>query len=207
MAGGMAAAVLAYDRPGGPGYSFANHFVSELGWAESSPRAWAFNGGVALAGLLFTPILWRVARLEGTRWGFVAGGVGVATGLAGVLVGLVPMGGGGPHLVLAAVYFWLLMIGAILYTAVFRQAAREGRARGLYRASRALLAGCVAFTAAPKGELMAAHRNFEAYALSARPAVRLLALLEWCVIALAVVFVLVAAAHLLRRGDASSPIG
>ncbi len=51
----VACAGLSYRDTTGERYSLLNHFISELGELAVSRGAWAFNGSLALAGLLFLP--------------------------------------------------------------------------------------------------------------------------------------------------------
>jgi hypothetical membrane protein len=103
-------------RTGEP-YSPLNHFVSELGDARYAPRAWAFNAGLFLGGLLLTVFMLGVtARIRGWfRYPF--GAAALITGVAGTLVGLLPMGNGlESHAAAAMTFFNAGMATTILFS-------------------------------------------------------------------------------------------
>jgi hypothetical membrane protein len=110
------AAALAYTGPAGEPYSPANHFVSELGELRESELAMVFNGGLMVGGI---GLLLFVAGMAGARGGglamasVVVGGFGA---VAGILVGVLPVDSGMPHLVFASVFFVLSSIAIGLFT-------------------------------------------------------------------------------------------
>lgn len=98
-------------------YSLLNHFVSELGDARYATRAWAFNAGLLLGGVLLTAFMLGVtARIRGWfRYPF--GLAALVTGVAGSLVGLLPMGNGlESHATAAMTFFNAGMATTILFS-------------------------------------------------------------------------------------------
>jgi hypothetical membrane protein len=110
------AAAVAYTGAAGEPYSPANHFVSELGELRESELAMVFNAGLMVGG---AALLLFVAGMAGARGGglamasVVAGGFG---SVAGILVGVLPVDSGMPHIVFASVFFVLCSIAIGLFT-------------------------------------------------------------------------------------------
>ena len=87
---GAIASGLSYQGRTGEPYSLLNHFVSELGDTRYAARAWAFNAGLLLGGLLLTVFMLGVtARVRGS-FRYLFGLAALITGVAGTLVGLLP---------------------------------------------------------------------------------------------------------------------
>jgi hypothetical membrane protein len=108
---------LSYEGRTGEAYSPLNHFVSELGDTRYSARAWAFNAGLFVGGLLLTVFMLGVtARIRGW-FRYVFGLAALVTGVSGTLVGLLPMGGGlESHAKAAMTFFNAGMATTILFS-------------------------------------------------------------------------------------------
>ena len=84
-------AALRYRGKAGERFSLLNHFISELGEVGVSRGAWAFNGGLALTGLLLLPFVVHLGIVLGGVLGW-GGAFFAAAATGGVAaVGIFPM--------------------------------------------------------------------------------------------------------------------
>jgi hypothetical membrane protein len=106
---------LAYEGRRGEAYSPLNHFVSELGNTRYAARAWAFNSGLFVGGLLLTAFMMGVtARIRGW-YRYLFGGTALLTGVA--LVGLLPTSAGiERHFTAAMTFFYAGMATSMLFS-------------------------------------------------------------------------------------------
>ena len=106
---------LSYRGRNGERYSLLNHFISELGEWGVSRAAWAFNGGLVLAGLLFLPFAIHLGTVLGSVLGWVGAFFAAAASLGVTAVGLFPMNTLKRHVPAAIAFFdgGLLMVIAI----------------------------------------------------------------------------------------------
>ena len=193
---GLSLGIIAYDNSNTVTYSLLNHFVSELGWAKMSSGAWIFNLSIAIAGVMFIPLLWEMGRHLGTRLGWVTTAIGIGTAVTGSLIGMVPMDRIGPHVAVACFYFWGLLFMAIMFAAAIWFSPVRQQAKGPLLISFALFVLCLVFGMAPKGSLARAAINIGTFK---RPDVWNLAIMEWSVVILTVFWVLTIAVYLLMR--------
>jgi hypothetical membrane protein len=108
---------LAYEGRTGEAYSPLNHFVSELGDAPYAARAWAFNVGLFVGGLLLTAFMLGVAAQMRGWFRYVFGLAGLVTGISGTLVGLMPMSADlDAHLTVAMTFFNVGMVTTVLFS-------------------------------------------------------------------------------------------
>lgn len=191
---GLSLAMFCYSSSNAAQYSPLNHFVSELGWGKMSSGAWIFNLSVVSAGVLFVPILLEMGRCIGTRLGWIATAIGVATSLSGSLVGVFPMDRLMPHLVAAVLYFWGLLLMTTMLTAAIWTSPIRGKAKLTLLTSFTLSVLCAAFVIAPKDSLIRALKNFATFK---RPDVWNLAVMEWTVVVLGGFLMLTFVHHLL----------
>lgn len=86
-------------------YSALNHYISELGEAGISGRAWAFNYGLIVGGLLLIPFIIGFGIYLNNLWAVLAIVSGVWAAVSCVLVGVFPMNNLNPHIKAAVSYF------------------------------------------------------------------------------------------------------
>lgn len=102
----------AYRGKQGERYSPLNHFISELGERGVSERAWAFNWGLILCGLLLLPATINLGFTIPSVWAKVGMVFGVITAVNLSLVGVFSMDRLKPHGIAAVTFFraGLLMV-------------------------------------------------------------------------------------------------
>lgn len=102
----------AYRGKQGEAYSPLNHFISELGERGVSKRAWAFNWGLILCGVLLLPATLNLGLILPGLWAKLGMVFGVVTALSLSLVGVFSMDRLKPHGMVAATFFraGLLMV-------------------------------------------------------------------------------------------------
>jgi hypothetical membrane protein len=164
----------AYTGAAGEPYSPTNHFVSELGELRESEMAMVFNAGLMVGG---AGLLLFVAGMAGARGGNLAlasvavGGLGA---VAGILVGVLPVDAGLPHLVFASVFFVLSSIAIGLFTLDIGLRPDDRFPLWLVVPGIVAVAGSLAFV------LYLAFAGREALAPPIeRPAILLITTLEW----------------------------
>ena len=108
----VAYSALRYRGRSGERFSLLNHFISELGERGVSRGAWAFNGGLVLAGLLFLPFAVHLGTVLGSALGWVGAFFAAATSLGTAAVGIFPMNTLKRHVPAAMIFFdgGLLMV-------------------------------------------------------------------------------------------------
>jgi hypothetical membrane protein len=116
---GAVVAAIAY-----PGYSPANHLVSELGVSDVSPRAFIFNLGLMIGGLCQVAFMSWLGARRGRRLAKVGGVLGTIAAVAGILVGVFPLdfereGQTAIHVLVAFVFFILGWITILIFTVDF----------------------------------------------------------------------------------------
>ena len=116
---------LAYKGRTGEGYSPLNHFVSELGDAPYAAADWAFNGGLFLGGLLLTVFMLGLAAHMQGWFRYPFGLAGLVTGVAGTLVGLLPMSGDLDAHFAAAMTFFNVGLGTTVLFSLYVLLARQ----------------------------------------------------------------------------------
>ena len=114
--GATLASALAYGGPGGV-YSPLNRWVSELGEVGVSSVGALFNAGLIVGGAAFAAFMGAFGLTRRGRLAAAAGVLGIVSGAFGVLVGVFPLGGGGPHRTVASGFFVLGAIAMALATA------------------------------------------------------------------------------------------
>lgn len=98
-------AALGYRGKRGERYSLFNHFISELGEVGVSGRAWAFNLGMIVGGLLLLPFIIYLGMRLGSVLGWVGTAFGVLAALGVVAIGVFPMNNLEPHVKAAMTFF------------------------------------------------------------------------------------------------------
>ena len=117
-------AALPYRGKRGQRYSLLNHFISELGEAGVSRRAWAFNGGLILCGMALLPCSVGLGLLIPGAWAKLGMVAGAVTAIGVTFVGIYPMNNLTPHVRAAMTYFRAGLVMVIFFTiAIFTQPA------------------------------------------------------------------------------------
>ncbi len=86
-------------------YSALNHFISELGETGVSSRAWIFNYGLIVGGVLLVPFVIGYGIVLENVWAVLGAVAGVWATISCVLVGMFPMNNLDPHIKAATSYF------------------------------------------------------------------------------------------------------
>lgn len=107
---------IAYRGTGGEAYNPLNHWVSELGEPGVSALAPVFNVGLIIGGLGFAVFMAMLAATSDGRSRWLWGPIGVAAGIAGLLVGVFPMDRPVAHALSALTFFNLGWIAVGLAT-------------------------------------------------------------------------------------------
>ena len=109
-------------------YSALNHYISELGEAGVSGRAWAFNYGLIAGGLLLIPFTIGFGIYLNNLWAVLAIVSGVWAAVSCVLVGVFPMNNLNPHIKAAVSYFRAGLVMVFLFgVAILTQPAGQAK--------------------------------------------------------------------------------
>ena len=176
---GTGLTVIAYNHHNPAPYYFTNHFVSELGWTKSSPKAALFNWSLAVGNLALFPMLLALSRHIQTRLGYVAAGFGICTILASGGVGMFPMDNLQPHIWVALICFGSWFLATLFFTLAF---CPRWNARPSFLLVAVGIICCLingVFLALPKDSLVKALQHLDSFQ---RPNVWGLAVCEWGVV-------------------------
>jgi hypothetical membrane protein len=116
---GVVIAGTAYRGKQGERYSLLNHFISELGERGVSKRAWAFNWGLILCGLLLLPATINLGLTLQGLWSKLGIVFGVITALSLSLVGVFSMDRLKPHGIAAVTFFRAGLLMVFFFTLAF----------------------------------------------------------------------------------------
>ncbi len=97
-------------------YSALNHFISELGERGVSQRAWAFNWGLILCGILLLPATINLGLILSGLWAMIGLVFGVITALSLSLVGVFSMDRLKPHGIAAVTFFRAGLLMVLFFT-------------------------------------------------------------------------------------------
>jgi hypothetical protein len=178
---GTFAAVISYNNLNTVPYSFANHFVSELGWTKASRTAWLFNWSLVVGAIAFLPMMIALGLHIRTRLGYVAVGFGLCAMLAASCIGVLPMGSLRPHLWAALIFFLAWFLTTLLFTLAFCPYWNPKPSRSMVIAGMLCGLFCLAFFVFPKDSLAMAIRHVGSGKWQ-RPHIWWLAVMEWCVV-------------------------
>jgi hypothetical membrane protein len=188
---------LVYRGIRGQRYSFLNHYISELGEVGVSQKAWLFNTGMIITGLLFIPFTLGLGLTLGGLWGFLGGLAGLWAGISCLLVGVYPMNNLTPHSHAATSYF-----RGGLATILFFSIAISLQAQGHEVIPRwANLAGITAVISYASFIVISARQkphddqgiNGSEQTIEERPRIWIIAILEWLVFFTTILWFLVVA--------------
>jgi hypothetical membrane protein len=105
---------IAFRGTDGEIFSPLNHYVSELGRLGVSSLAVIFNSGLIVGGACFALFMAGLGREQGGIGGAAYGTLGAIGGIAGLAVGLFPMGTPTLHVLAALVFFNVTWIAIAL---------------------------------------------------------------------------------------------
>jgi hypothetical membrane protein len=115
VAGALIAGIT-YRGKQGESYSLLNHFISELGELGVSKRAWAFNWGLILCGILLLPATLNLGLTLPGLWAKIGMVFGVITALSLSLVGVFLMDRLKPHSTVAVTFFRAGLLMVLFFT-------------------------------------------------------------------------------------------
>ncbi|HEX9013869.1 MAG TPA: DUF998 domain-containing protein, partial [Anaerolineaceae bacterium] len=121
---GTLIAALPYRGSAGEGFSILNHYISELGELGVSRRAWAFNVGLILGGMLVIPCYVGLGLLIPGIWSKIGMAAGITAAVGMFFVGVFPMNRTTAH-TRAANTFFRAGLGMILFFSVAIAAQSE----------------------------------------------------------------------------------
>lgn len=196
---GILVAVYYFNQANQLIYSPLNHFVSELTAPTLSPKASVMSAGLAIGSLLSLPSFWALARLIGGWLASLALAAAGISSLAVITLALTPMENLGPHLIAASVFFWSWLLTVLLFGVAFarRFSFRAAPVFGL--SSLLALLASAAFLAILYGSGILRNPQmlqFDSAQLlkflrdTSRPAIWMIALLEWSVVASVFIWIL-----------------
>jgi hypothetical membrane protein len=113
---GVWIASSAYRGKQGETYSPLNHFISELGERGVSKRAWAFNWGSILCGVLLLPTTLNLGLILPGLWAKIGLVFGVITALSLSFVGVFSMDNLKPHGIAAVTFFRAGLLMVLFFT-------------------------------------------------------------------------------------------
>jgi hypothetical membrane protein len=195
----MLMTALAYVGTADERYSPVNHWVSELGEVGVSELATVFNIGLILGGACIAVYMLGVAlTMRGwMRWLF--GGIGVLTGLSGVLVGIFPINNLNVHAFVALIFFNTGLLAVALFSLYALFSTTRAYPRTLALPGVPTVAAFVLFL----GQVGIAMRDpafsFAAPAPATRLDFWLVAIYEWLVIVFVILWVFIVSLRLRRH--------
>ena len=107
----------------GEGYSFLNHFISELGMHTESPLSWVFNVGLIIGAPLTLAFLMGTRAMLPSGYATLGTILGLGTGIGGFFVGIFPADVNiVAHAIVAMIFFFGGAVTVLVYSlAILRQ--------------------------------------------------------------------------------------
>jgi hypothetical membrane protein len=193
---GSLVAGVAYSGSAGEAYSPLNHWISELGEIGVSSLAVVFNLGLVVGGASFVAFHAGLFAATTGRARFAIVVVGVMSGVAGALVGILPMNNHGAHQAVALTFFLTGWIGPAILAVRLLRGPRDGLPSWLAVPG---FVAAVAFTWFLVVLFDPATGTSGLHAPATRGTVWLVATLEWATLAAILTWTACAALVLLRR--------
>lgn len=191
-----------YPEKHGAGFSFLNHFMSELGIYRSSPWAVVFNCGLFIGGGLLVASMLGVGLQYPTRLGRAATLCGILSGTACALLGFFPLNKLAVHLCLAYTFFCGWPVTVLLFCVLLGRQPRNQFTRPLLLLGGLSFLLFVIFLSLPF-----VHGLQRLWTLDLRhyerPAFLFPALLEWLMVLSVLAWIALACTAQLRRQPAS----
>ena len=181
VAGSLIAGSVYRGKQGEP-YSVLNHFISELGERGVSKRAWAFNWGLILCGILLLPATLNLGLLLPGLWAKIGLVFGLITALSLSFVGVFSMDKLKPHDIAAVTFFraGLLMVFFFTLAIAFQPQDNQIFPRLLALAGLPAIAAFSTFLVVMGQASKTKERSIEPLE-QARPRVWKIAILEWSI--------------------------
>lgn len=194
-------AILTYAGTSGEGFSPLSYWISELGELGVSSSAALFNAGLIVGAVGFGAFMGAFGRARPGRLAAAAGLAGLVAGIFGALVGVFPLGSGGPHRTVAIAFF---LFGAVTITLASLDVWR--RPSAAFPRWLGVVGGVVAL--AYLGFIVTTL-TFERvdYLVVARPSLLVEPVLEWLAVGGTLVWTLLASLTWLRARNDASPTG
>jgi hypothetical membrane protein len=182
----------------GHGFSFLNHFMSELGRYGTSPWATVYNGGLFIGGSLLVLFICGRGRHFRSRIGLAASISGVCSGVSCALLGFFPMNRLVSHLVVADVFFFSWPVTVGLFTVLTARDHKTRWSRPLVILGSISLALFVVFLALP---FVVGLRRIRAIDLRhvVRPDFLFPAVLEWLMVLSVIAWIILVCVDLISR--------
>ncbi|HSN94467.1 MAG TPA: DUF998 domain-containing protein [Anaerolineaceae bacterium] len=193
VAGALIAGSVYRGKQGEP-YSIFNHFISELGERGVSQRAWAFNWGLILCGVLLLPTTLNLGLILPGLWAKIGLIFGVITALSLSLVGVFSMDNLKPHGMAAVTFFraGLLMVFFFSLAIAFQPQDNQIFPRTLALAGLPAIVAFSSFLVLMGKASKTKEQPLEPLA-KARPRVWKMAVSEWSIFVTIVFWFLIAA--------------
>jgi len=189
---------MAFPGRHGRGFSFLNHFMSELGRYGTSPWAMVYNGGLFVGGSLLVLFICGRGRYFRSRLGLAASICGICSGVACALLGFFPMNHLISHLVVAYAFFfnWPFTVG--LFTVLIARDRPTRWSRPLVLLGSISFALFAVFLALP---FIVGLRRIWAIDLRhfVRPDFLFPAVLEWLMVLSVIVWIILVCVDLMSR--------
>jgi len=184
-----------YTGNAGERYSPLNHFISELGEVGVSRLAPVFNAGLIAAGVLYVPFVLGLGATLGGWWGAAGTLAGLVSAVSVACVGVFPMNHFPPHIAAAMTFFRSGLVTVLLFGIAIQRQRPEHRAidRRANIAGVATVIAYAAFLLVLQLQTGGAE-SIDPGWLSARPAIRITAVLEWLILVAMIVWFFVVAA-------------
>ena len=181
VAGALIAGSVYRGKQGEP-YSILNHFISELGERGVSERAWAFNWGLILCGVLLLPTTINLGLILPGLWAKLSLFFGVVTALSLSFVGVFSMDRLKPHGIAAVTFFraGLLMVFFFTLAIAFQPQDNQVFPRLLALAGLPAIAAFTTFLVMMGHASKTKEQPLEPLE-QARPRVWKIAILEWSI--------------------------
>ncbi|MBN2502146.1 MAG: DUF998 domain-containing protein [Anaerolineales bacterium] len=179
---------LAFEGQSKEPYSFLNHFISGLGENGVSKLAKLFNTSIIIGGVHITIFLLGVALYIGDIVGYVLGITGLIAGISGILVGFYPVNHTKSHFFVAAICFNAGILFSTLLSLHILFTSQGDFPRWI--AIPGLLVSILSsvFLSLPQSSSLQSH-SFRIPKFN-RPRIWILAVLEWCILVMMIIFIL-----------------
>ncbi len=158
----------------GEEYSFGVHFISELGNPNKSEFHFLLNIGFMVISILFIPMTFLLGKYTDSKWGKIAGIIGVFAMLSVFAVGSFPETNYIPHFIAAISFFTISAITTAVFAGLSLSKKNKLK-RTLFLPSVIPVILYLTFLIYPKTELL----NIQADPYYARPEIVWLAVFEW----------------------------
>jgi hypothetical membrane protein len=202
ISSGALFAALAYRGRLGEHYQLTNHFVSELGEVRVSELAWLFNANLVLGGACITLFMVGTAWVFRNFFSYIFGTTGLITGISGLLVGVFPMDTMQSHIKVAMLFFNMGLFTMAIFS-IYVAFSRQQQFPKWFVVPGAFATLCFAAFLNFPSQSKTNQSSLEIYALLAdnRPTIWFLAIMEWIVVIVVLVWVLMVSVYSLTTSQ------